>query len=39
VAEGTPEKVAKAKGSFTGKYLAPLLEKRVPEKVQKASAG
>jgi excinuclease ABC subunit A len=22
------EKVAKAKGSFTGKYLAPLLEKR-----------
>ncbi|MGU3392242.1 excinuclease ABC subunit UvrA [Sphingomonas sp. M1A8_2b] len=28
VAEGTPEKVAKAKGSFTGKYLAPLLEKR-----------
>ncbi len=27
VAEGTPEKVAKAKGSFTGKYLAPLLEK------------
>ncbi len=38
VAEGTPEKVAKAKGSFTGKYLAPLLEKRVSEKVQKASA-
>lgn len=31
VAEGTPEKVAKAKGSFTGKYLAPLLEKRVVE--------
>ncbi|RKE53693.1 MULTISPECIES: excinuclease ABC subunit UvrA [unclassified Sphingomonas] len=29
IAEGTPEKVAKAKGSFTGKYLAPLLEKRV----------
>ncbi|TCP66803.1 excinuclease ABC subunit UvrA [Sphingomonas sp. PP-CE-1G-424] len=28
VAEGTPEKVAKAKGSFTGKYLAPLLQKR-----------
>ncbi len=26
VAEGTPEKVAKAKGSFTGKYLAPLLK-------------
>ncbi len=31
VAEGTPEKVAKAKGSFTGKYLAPLLEKRMKE--------
>jgi len=27
VAEGTPEKVAKAKGSFTGQYLAPLLER------------
>ena len=25
VAEGTPEVVAKAKGSFTGRYLAPLL--------------
>ncbi len=34
VAEGTPEKVAKAKGSFTGKYLAPLLEKRVVGAVQ-----
>ncbi len=28
VAEGVPETVAKAKGSFTGKYLAPLLVKR-----------
>ncbi|MEO9130482.1 MAG: ATP-binding cassette domain-containing protein, partial [Sphingomonas sp.] len=28
VAEGTPEQVAKAKGSFTGHYLRPLLEKR-----------
>ncbi|WP_034160692.1 excinuclease ABC subunit UvrA [Sphingomonas sp. ERG5] len=27
VAEGTPEQVAKAKGSFTGQYLAPLLAK------------
>ena len=27
VAEGTPEQVAKAKGSFTGHYLAPLLER------------
>jgi len=28
VAEGTPEQVAKVKGSFTGHYLAPLLGKR-----------
>ncbi|BCA60447.1 excinuclease ABC subunit UvrA [Sphingomonas sp. HMP6] len=28
VAEGTPEVVAKAKGSFTGRYLAPLLTGR-----------
>ena len=28
VAEGTPETVAKAKGSYTGHYLAPLLTKR-----------
>jgi len=27
VAEGTPEQVAKEPRSFTGKYLAPLLEK------------
>jgi excinuclease ABC subunit A len=26
VAEGTPETVAKIKGSYTGKYLAPLLK-------------
>ncbi len=26
VAQGTPESVAKAEGSFTGRYLAPLLE-------------
>ncbi|MBY0306158.1 MAG: excinuclease ABC subunit UvrA [Sphingomonas sp.] len=32
VAEGTPEKVAGVKGSFTGRYLAPLL-------VQKSSVG
>ncbi len=25
IAEGTPEKVAKAKGTYTGQYLAPLL--------------
>ena len=28
VAEGTPEVVAKAKGNFMGRHLAPLLEKR-----------
>jgi excinuclease ABC subunit A len=28
VAEGTPEQVAKEPRSFTGHYLAPLLEKR-----------
>ena len=27
VAFGTPEKVAKVKESYTGKYLAPILEK------------
>jgi excinuclease ABC subunit A len=34
VAQGTPEVVAKAKGSFTGKYLAPLLK---PRKVAEAT--
>ncbi|MGH6614978.1 excinuclease ABC subunit UvrA [Sphingomonas sp.] len=33
VAEGTPEQVAKAKGSFTGQYLAPLLKSRAKESV------
>ncbi len=28
IATGTPEEVAKAPGSFTGRYLAPLLERR-----------
>ena len=31
VAQGTPEDVARTKGSFTGEYLAPYLEKK-PEK-------
>ena len=31
VAQGTPEDVARTKGSFTGQYLAPYLDKR-PEK-------
>jgi len=33
VAEGTPEEVAKVKGSYTGKYLAPILNPK------KAKAG
>jgi excinuclease ABC subunit A len=33
VAEGVPEVVAKAKGSFTGRYLAPLLKGRGVEAV------
>jgi excinuclease ABC subunit A len=34
VAEGTPEAVAKSPRSYTGKYLAPLLERgRVGERV------
>ncbi len=28
IAQGTPELIANAKASFTGKYLAPLLERR-----------
>ncbi len=28
VAEGTPEQVAKVPGSYTGRYLAPLLKPR-----------
>jgi excinuclease ABC subunit A len=28
VAQGTPEKVARAKGSYTGRFLADLLEPR-----------
>ncbi len=31
VAVGTPEQVVKEKRSFTGRYLAPLLGKRVAE--------
>jgi excinuclease ABC subunit A len=28
IAEGTPEDVAKVKGSYTGKFLGPLLKKK-----------
>jgi hypothetical protein len=33
VAEGTPEQVAKAPRSYTGRYLAPLLKPRKAAKV------
>jgi excinuclease ABC subunit A len=44
VATGTPEEVAEAPGSYTGKYLRPVLErdrKRMAERVsrQKQAAG
>jgi excinuclease ABC subunit A len=27
IAEGTPEQIARAAGSYTGRYLAPMLER------------
>ena len=38
VARGTPEEVAKVHGSYTGKYLAPIL-KRDRERTDKNNAG
>ena len=41
VAEGTPEYVAEVRGSYTGKYLKPVLErerKRMEERIQKKAA-
>jgi excinuclease ABC subunit A len=39
VAMGTPETVAKTKGSYTGQYLKPLLEKqKIPQKTDKKRA-
>ncbi len=35
IAEGTPEQVAKVKGSFTGAFLAPMLKKSKIEKIEK----
>ena len=32
IATGTPEEVAKVKGSFTGHFLAPMLKKKSPKK-------
>ncbi|GAB2904685.1 excinuclease ABC subunit UvrA [Paraburkholderia jirisanensis] len=37
IAQGTPEQVAQSKASFTGRYLAPLLERAAPQ--QAAAAG
>ena len=39
IAEGTPEQVAEAKGSFTGQYLKPLLEKDKLLRQQEAEAA
>ena len=38
VAEGTPEEVAKVSGSYTGQYLKPMLEPRVPVDVRPAAS-
>jgi excinuclease ABC subunit A len=35
VATGTPEQIAQVKGSYTGKYLKPILEKKKPAAVRK----
>lgn len=35
VATGTPEQIAQVKGSYTGKYLKPILEKKKPVAVRK----
>ncbi|MFC4308635.1 excinuclease ABC subunit UvrA [Steroidobacter flavus] len=35
VATGTPEEIAQVKGSYTGKYLKPILEKKKPAAVRK----
>ncbi len=39
IAQGTPEQVAQAKASFTGRYLAPLLERQVLAVGSEAAAG
>ena len=39
VAEGTPEQVAKVKGSYTGRYLAPLLAPRRRRARRKVAVG
>jgi excinuclease ABC subunit A len=35
VATGTPELIAQVKGSYTGKYLKPILDKKKPAAVRK----
>lgn len=37
VAQGTPEEVCQVKGSYTGKYLAPLLDKKIPPAIKHAA--
>jgi excinuclease ABC subunit A len=39
VAEGTPEQIASAPGSYTGRFLAPLLASAKPGRVRKKAAG
>jgi excinuclease ABC subunit A len=36
IAQGTPEEVARAKGSYTGEFLAPLLSRNVSRKTKKS---
>jgi excinuclease ABC subunit A len=39
VAEGTPEQIVSAPGSYTGRFLAPLLASAKPGRVRKKAAG
>jgi excinuclease ABC subunit A len=39
VATGTPEQVAKKKGSYTGEYLAPILKREQKRSKQAVTAG
>jgi excinuclease ABC subunit A len=39
VAEGTPEQISSAPGSYTGRFLAPLLASAKPGRVRKKAAG
>jgi len=39
VAEGTPEQVAAVKGSYTGRFLAPLLPKPTARRAARSAGG